>query len=271
MIRATRTLVGTLALVALWGASGCAQTLVNNDGSLSTLELREAFPFVRVDVRNRVVEFDASVSPMLTPDARAPRFYLEVTCCTPNSREHEAFIVTKARPSHIHAALLAIGLKPGAPGGFLADAKSLKPVQPAGDAVEIRVLSTADPSLARPATHDEGQDPLEWIINAKDGGRFLEIERATSARLNLKPPGWVFAGSRFVERRTNDGVGTRSVYDADGAGNIIGLTTFGNEVIAYSRTISPDSTIDAPEWIADFQRTPRAGDPVLVRIRPKLR
>ena len=52
-----------------------------------------------------------------------------------------------------------------------------------------------------------------------------------------------------------------------GAGTIIGLTTFGSEVIAWSRVISPDSGVQAPEWIADFSKTPPANTRVRVRIR----
>jgi hypothetical protein len=211
----------------------------------------EAFPLVRIDPDRAMVEVQAVVSPMLTPDPRAPRFFLETICCGPDTREHETLFVTSAKPSHIHAALLSIGAQSGQPGGFrLRDGKP-DPMDAQGDRLVLRVFV--------PSTGQE-LDPLEWIVNAKDQSRFPDVEAVSATRRGLPPPGWVFAGSRFVLRQG------RSGYEADGTGVVIGLTTFGSEVIAWSRTFSPDSSIDPPEWIADFTRTLPAGTPVVLRL-----
>ena len=76
----------------------------------------------------------------------------------------------------------------------------------------------------------------------------------------------MFAGSKIVKRKNASGE-EREVYDADGSGTIIGLTTFGSEVIGWSRLISPDASAEEPEWIADFGKTPPADIKVRVRIR----
>ena len=61
----------------------------------------------------------------------------------------------------------------------------------------------------------------------------------------------------------------RERYEAQGAGTLIGLTTFGTETIAWREVISPEASIQEPEWIADKAVVPAMGTPVTVRIRPK--
>lgn len=228
--------------------------------------VREVFPHVRVDTAAHVVEFDAVVSPLLVKDERAPLFYLEVAACTPDTREHETLFVSKARPSHVHAAMLLIGLKPGEPGGWKLVEDRLRPVNPSGDRVDVRV---AVPDPTRPGESVEA-DPLDWIISVRDGRSIRDSAPANDGGPS-PTPGWVFAGSRMVNgRRAAEptGVEPREVYEADGSGTLIGLATFGGETISWSRTFSPDASVDAPEWIAKLDATPPAGTAVVVRIRP---
>ena len=74
------------------------------------LDLREMFPGVRADVRQRAVEFDARTSPLLVADPQAPNFYIETIVCLPDTREHESLLVVE--PSHLHAALSRQALRP---------------------------------------------------------------------------------------------------------------------------------------------------------------
>lgn len=199
------------------------------------------FPHVRVDRLARVVEVDAFVG-FEFHDPQTPVTYLEVVACTPDSKEHESLVVTRAKPSHVHAALLLIGLTPGAPGRVVWDGQAMRRVQPRGDAVAVRF---------RVAGREV--PPQEWITTQR-GGRL--------------PAGrFVFAGSG--ERTLDDGQGPRRVYEADMAGTFIGLTTFGSECIAWSDVLSPDSTIDAPEWIVDLKTAPTLGSPVVIVLRPE--
>lgn len=211
------------------------------------------FPLVHADLAAKVVEFDGTVSPMLVKDPKAPAFYLEVIACSPNTREHETFVISTAKPSHIHAALLAVGLTPGAPGSWKLKDNKLEAVQPTGDRVSVRIVYTDKDGKSIEA------DPLDWIINERDKGRFIEAEKKAAPKGTI--PGWVFAGSKM---RTREG---KEVYDADGSGTIIGLTTFGSEVIGWSRVISPDASMQAPEWIADLEKTPPAGTKIRVRLK----
>ncbi|MCW5776642.1 MAG: hypothetical protein KIS87_09405, partial [Phycisphaeraceae bacterium] len=114
-------------------------------------------------------------------------------------------------------------------------------VPPRGDAVRV-LLITGDDQTPVPAG--------DWVVNVKTG-RTLSDETAG---------GWVFAGSRIVERQG------RERYDADGTGTLVGLHTFGAEGIAWRAVYNPESVIDEPEWIADRSLVPAFGTPVRVRI-----
>lgn len=175
--------------------------------------------------------------------------YLEVFACLQDTKEHESMVMTSVRPSHVHAALLLIGLKPGKPGGWdLVDDK-LVPIEPSGDAVLVQIAYTDATGKRIVLT------PYDLVVDATTGEAF-----------SGKNDGhWLFAGSRMVKRQG------REWYDADGAGMLIGLTTFGGETIAWSHTISPDSNMQAPEWIASSKATPPAGTPVRVTISPMAR
>jgi hypothetical protein len=246
---------GMLTLIAaLHGQPTLAPNLA------ATINMRELFPGVRADLAAKTVEFDGLITPMLVKDERAPLFFLESLACSPNTREHETFIVTNARPSHIHAALLAIGLKPGAPGSWTLTNGTLVPTPPSGDRLAVRIL------YADKEGRQVEADPLDWIVNARDKARFADSEAKLAAARAEAAPGWVFAGSRIVKRKQADGE-EREVYDADGSGTIVGLTSFGSEVISWSRLISPDASAEEPEWIADFSRTPAAETKVRVRLR----
>ncbi len=61
--------------------------------------------------------------------------------------------------------------------------------------------------------------------------------------------------------------GRREVYDADGTGLLIGLTTFGSEVLSYPALYSHDSAIEEPLWIADPERVPVLGTALTVRLK----
>lgn len=211
----------------------------------------ELFEHVRVDVERKVVEFDADISPVMIEDERSPLVYLEVLVCIPNTREHESILVSKARPSHVHAALLAIGATAGKPGGFTFESGQLKTIDATGPGVSVECVYDG---LGRAG--EVRVDPLEWVVNAADGQAFGESDMGRSS-------GFVFAGSKFVN------VNGQEHYGGDLGGNVIGLTTFGDEVIGLSKTISPEAAVQAPEWVAKLKGMPGAGTPVRVRISLK--
>ncbi len=212
-------------------------------------EFRGLFPGVRADVKRRVVEFDARTSPLLVADPQAPRFYLETIVCLPDTREHETLLVTSIVPSHLHAALLAAGFTPGAPGRFRYEGDRFVPEHPTGDRVSVEFVYR-DAGGA-----DRAIDPREWIAHHASGALFGFSGPDENGA-------WVFAGS--IVRA---GPGGRAAYEADGVGVVIGLCCFGSETIAWSRAFSHDAAIDEPEWVARFDDIPAPGTPVRVRLR----
>lgn len=208
---------------------------------------REAFPFVRVDVAAKVVEFDAQV-PAYAYVPKDGIVFLEVIACTHDTREHEAVLVTPARASDVHAALLMVGLVPGAPGGWEWKDKTLVPVLPKGDAVDVAFVLERDGRMVEePAT--------SWIYNTATGKTMAQEMHADE--------GFVFAGSGFIKN------GGGEHYAADGAGTLVGLATFGTETIAWKRVFSPESGVDEPVWAVKRDAQPAAGTKVIVRMRKK--
>lgn len=213
--------------------------------------MREVFPGVRADVKAKVVEFDGEV-PIDCHDPKTPLVYLEVMVCTPDTKEHETLVVTKAKPSHVHAALLACGFNPGKPGSWTWNAaeKKLESRAPIGDALDVFIAYT----------NAEGKEvearASEWVTSAPpQEGRTFE------PREPEKKGWWVFAGSTTATRAG------REVYDADGTGTLIGLTTFGMETVAWRDVISHEASVQEPEWVANATLVPKVRTKVVVRIR----
>ncbi len=198
-------------------------------------------PGLRVSLTEKVVEIDGTV-PLDVHNPATPDVYLELVACSPDTREHESLVVTTVQPSLIHAALLSIGLDPGEPGRIEATREGVLRIDATGSPIQVELVWTDETGRLRSAA------PAEWI-RAESGEPMPRFS-------------WVFAGSRVRER------GGRAVYDADGTGVVVGLTTFGSEVVAPTITRSPDSGTDAPIWLAENDAVPLAGTPVTIRVTP---
>lgn len=233
---------GVVALCACEGNGGARRT--ERPESSPPEAMVELLPGVRADVGRGVVEFDGEIA-IDCHDPETPDVYLEVICCRRDTREHEALVVTDVAPSAVHAALLAAGAEPGAPGGWREEGGKVRPILARGDPVGVTIVVTAG---AQSVEHD----PATWITRAGADRTLAEA---------VPQAGWVFAGSRMRER------GGREVYDADGTGQLIGLHTFGSETVAWTRVESPDSWIDEPQWLANAKAVPPIGTPVTVRLR----
>lgn len=211
-------------------------------------ELRGVFEHVRVDTTNRIVEFDGIV-PIDCHHEDSPEVYLEVIACTKGTREHEALVMTEARPSHVHAAMLLAGMVPGAPGS--PEARGEASVSPTGARVlvEIEYVNETGETITAPAS--------AWIRHVETGAGFDAAS-------------WVFAGSKIVEHRG------REVYDADGTGLLISLAMFANArieavgmggaTLALEHGFSPEAGVAEPVWIADASVVPAYKTPVVVRL-----
>lgn len=200
-------------------------------------------PHVRLDAATRTVEFDGIV-PIAVGMPGSPVVYLELVACTPDTKEHESLVMTDARPSDIHAALLLTGLEPGSPASFKWDGTDLNVIQPEGPPIKVTLIWTSN-------TGQRHEDQISQWVTSEDSGQ----------RFNPNNTPWLFAGSNIRDHRG------QSIYEADYSGCVIGLTTFGSELLAYPEPISPDSNIVPPEWIADPTRVPPPGTQVTVRLQ----
>jgi len=203
--------------------------------------LVEAFPGVRVDARYGIVEFDATISPLIFEPYEGRNFYLEEFVCKRGTKDHESLVVTDAQPAHIHAALLLLGIEPGSPVTWT-KADGIPQAHPAtGPAIGVEFL------LPQPGGEHLTIEPQDWTKKKGSGQRF--------------PSGnWVFAGSAMA------GPPDARFYEADAAGTIVGLASFGTEVISWGSPISPEEAEGQLEWIADLEAMPAADSPLIVRL-----
>ncbi len=218
-----------------------ATTPIAAKSSPPPIALRETFPGLRVDIANKVMEFDATV-PI---DAQGERVYLEVLVCTPNTREHETLVVTNVKPSHIHATLLLMGLQEGTAPRWDFDGVNLTPVAPTGPRVQVFLRESGQPASAN--------RPIADFVTNITNDRTLATHLRPGA---ASPDHFVFAGSRFVE----------NLYAADMDGTLVGLTAFGGETIAWTGMYHPDTDRMTPEWIADGTKLPKFRSQMIVTI-----
>lgn len=207
----------------------------------------QPFPHIRVDRENKLIELDGIV-PIDAHRKATTKVYLEVIACTPDTKEHEALVLTKAKASDVHAALLLLGLEPGTPGAWKLDGQKLNLTEPTGPklAVTIAYTNAEGAEVEAPAS--------DWVT--------VESSTRTLTQAAGDAGGFVFAGSKFS--KTADG----ERYKADDDGTLIGLTTFGGETIAWLQVFSPDAATQEPDWIANKELVPKYDTAVKVRIRP---
>jgi len=204
---------------------------------------RELKPFEGV-----VVRLDQSSGHVVEIEATTPleEGWLEQVACVPNTREHESLLVIAAKPSEVHAALLMAGFKAGSPGRWTYEDNAFGAVDPTGEKLEIAVRYTND--IDETMEHSIRQ----WMRDPRDHQRHPD-----------QP--WVFGGSSIQPNPPSMGPGEH--YVADYTGSIIGIVTFGDEVIGYGRVLADQVSVQDPVWEADSDAMPPAGTKVTLIIR----
>lgn len=223
-----RFVLGSAALLALGGLlTNCARSSNLADGRLPEDPEALVIDAERGWVRFLgIVPIDASQRPML-----------EVVVCTPDTREHEAIVMTRVRPSSVHAALLALGAEPGTPGGEVWDGKTFRLTEPSGPRVRVRLASADRP-------HD-WTDATDWF----------EPTRSTVAP-SAEEITWRFTGSAFDE----------NAYIADTDGVIVGLVNFRTEVVGMAPAISEIDAKRGFDFVPRPERVPAFGTRVIVEL-----
>lgn len=211
---------------------------LNSESGQKPAALAELSPGLWLDRQAGRLEFEGTV-PIDAHDEKTPVVFLEWLVCAPDSKEHESLVLTKVKPSLIHAALLALGLEPGEPGSWDWTGKTIKANAPRGSCVRV-LVRVGDLTPV---------DIRTWVKNLKSG-QTLAHEHASE--------GFIFAGSRLVERQG------KTWYQADREGGVVGLACFSNELVAWSRMFNPDTGVEEPLWTANGAAVPPLGTAVRV-------
>lgn len=162
---------------------------------------------------------------------------LELFACPKGTKEHESIVVVNCPPRFVHAALLAIGAKPGSP--VKVDPKY---VPANGPEVEVLVLwkdKDGKPQKVR---------AQEWVRDLKTG-KSLDVP-------------WVFGGSRFWVDPDNG----KQQYLAD-SGDLICVSNFPTAML----DLPINSSVDDAQRLfqAHTERIPALGTAVRLVLAPK--
>ncbi len=207
------------------------------------------FPGVTINVQERCVDVESSVC--------LHQGELELVACTKGTKEHESILAMEAKPMHIHAALLLLGAKPGSPARRqqLEDqAERWIDVPPSGGPVDVFLVLKGK----------EGKI-VEYPISDFIAPSSRRSDDSTSTDKNAKFPThtFLFAGSVLY----GDGPGPRR-YLSDQSGNVISLSTFGDELLCLPAIHSQDN--DALMWQIHATNLPAVGSKVILRLRPRV-
>jgi hypothetical protein len=184
-------------------------------------------PHVEFDVEKKQVRVECEALAVNAP--------LEFFVCSAGTAEHEAVLRSQAKPSHIHTALLAIGLKPGQPLTFLEATKKWMP--PQGPPLHITVEYEKDgKTVSYPA--------YRWLRDVKT----KKEPRAFT---------WIFCGSRITPNGT---------YGADDTGYMVTVVNFDYAMIDIPELAS--SANDTLEWERNDKLMPPKGTKVWMVIEP---
>ena len=222
-----------LGITAILSVPAVAQTPLPGQQATPTTQ-KTAMPHITVDHPNRWVDIDATV--VLRQGG-----WLELLACTPDSRTHESILAIHALPSHVHLALLTLGLEPGAPMKWRLEGDDYVSTPAHGPKVAVTIVVPQDGAPPREA------DANTWFVNKQTG---------------QSPPDniWLFTGSSFDQEKNPPR------YRADVEGSIISLVHFGDEVLA--RPTDTTNQSDQGMLQPNTELIPQVGTKVKVRLRP---
>ncbi len=165
--------------------------------------------------------------------------WLELIATTPGGREHEAIVTVAAKPSHIHLALVALGLEPGHPLINRREDDQLITDPPTGPAVQVFFVYEKDGQTRETPAH-------HWVVDQQSGEPLPDAP-------------WLFAGSVFREWKG------REYYMADEAGNAVSLVNFGDDLVVRQTPTTESS--DFQQLQINEEKALPYGSELILRIR----
>jgi hypothetical protein len=184
-------------------------------------------PHIEVDAKNKRVRVECEALHVVAP--------LEFFCCVNGTNEHESVLRSKVKPSHLHLALLMIGLEPGKPASYSEAAKKWTP--PHGPPINITCEFEKDGKVHRVPAY--------------------RLMRDIKTKKEMSPLTWIFVGSKTME----DGV-----YAADATGYLVSIVNFDLTVIDVPQVAS--SANETLEWEINPDLMPEKGAKVTMIIEP---
>jgi hypothetical protein len=184
-------------------------------------------PHLTFDIAAKQVRVEAEALEVEAP--------LEFFCVLTNTAEHESVLRSPAKPSDIHTALLAIGLKPGRPVSYSEALRKWSP--PQGPPLQVMV---------------------EWEANGKrQSVPAYRLMRDVKTKKQMPALTWVFVGSRQMEDGT---------YAADTTGYLISVVNFDLTLIDIPQLAS--NANESLEWERNPDLAPKGGTKVTLVIEP---
>ena len=225
---------------------------------------RLAFPGLTIDLKRRLVDLEATVC--------LDRGPLELIACAKGTKEHESILSLKAKPRQVHLGLLLIGAKNGKPAmRRRVESEGVSPrwidIPPSGDPIAVSLV--LQDKTGKPVEHPIS-DFVTRTSDQADGAEAAvteepnpEVAQGERDKPNLRfPDTFLFVGSHTIQ----DKQGQRQ-YLADVQGNVISISTFGDEVLSLPGSHSKDN--GALLWQVNPKKLPKVGTVVTLRLRPK--
>jgi len=210
-----------------------------------------SLPGLKIQVKEHYVDVDSKVC--------LSEGFLELIACAKDTKEHESIIAVQAKAAHIHAALLLLRAQPGNPA-------MRKPIEgqegrwvdlpPRGSKVDVFLV--VEDENGKPV-----ERPISDFIMKGDEGYGPEFEaREKGAKIPFPTHTFLFAGSHVYKQ----GEGP-PVYLADVDGNVISISTFGDELLCLPDVLGHGN--EGLVWAVDSTHLPEIGTKVLLRLRPQ--
>ena len=241
-----------VVLLAGAGPAWAAPEAADAGGQEIPAKLREAIdrlklPGVKINLERKSVDVEATVS--------LQAGLLELIACTKDTKEHESILRVDAKPSHVHAALLLLGAKPGNPAMRRMteeDPPRFIDIPPRGQPIEVFLVFGEEPDKEHPIS--------DFLIPSDEqGGAVGGTEEPAEA---FPTHTFLFAGSILH----TEGEGPRT-YIADQTGSVISISTFGDELLCLEGF--HDQANEALMWQANHEKLPEVGTKVILRMRPR--
>lgn len=212
-----------------------------------------AMPGLKIMVKKGYIDVDAKVC--LTEGL------LELIACTKDSKEHESMISIEPKAAHVHAALLLIGAQPGNPAMRkqveTEDGPRWLDFPPRGQ--EIDVFLVFNNKDGQPEEHSIDKFLIKGLEENYDG---VPTEPVKKEDRVFPTHTFLFTGSHVYKDGEND-----PIYLADEGGNVISLSTFGDELLALPGVHAHAN--EALSWAVDSTHLPPLETKVILRLKPK--